>query len=122
MSRKGEFTPFGGGDIPAPYSWYKSMGPLHNEHTIKTPALYQVVILHDDFTPPSFVLTLLVDMFHLDYDEAKALVMKWQRKESIICSLATRDIAETKMIDMIHTARAQHHPLRCVIRKEQNRA
>ena len=65
---------------------------------VQPPQMYQVVMLNDDFTPMEFVVIVL--KIHLD---GKG-----------VCGVYTRDVAHTKVDQVLDAARQNGHPLQCV--------
>ncbi len=82
---------------------------------LKPPPMYRVVMLNDDFTPMDFVVEVLMRFFHKSADEAHALMMRVHEKGSAVCGVYTREIAETRVMQVETAARAAGHPLRCEI-------
>jgi ATP-dependent Clp protease adaptor protein ClpS len=84
----------------------------------KLPSMYDIVLLNDDFTPPDYVLSVLMDCFHLAHEDAVHMMLMMQQHNEVICGTYTREVAETKMINVSNASHDHHYPLRCVIRKE----
>lgn len=82
------------------------------------PSLYQVLLLNDDFTPMDFVITILQKIFHKNREEAESITLQTHTQGQGKCGSFTREVAETKMMQVIHTAREYGHPLKCIINKE----
>ncbi len=82
---------------------------------LKPPPMYRVVMLNDDFTPMDFVVDALIRFFHKSPGEARALMMRVHEKGSAVCGVYTREIAETRVMQVERAARAAGHPLRCEI-------
>ena len=85
---------------------------------LKRPPSYQVIMLNDDVTPMEFVLHILTAIFHHGTTEAAALTMQVHEKGSAICGVYTRDIAETKVEQVLGVAREAGHPLMCMTQRE----
>lgn len=86
--------------------------------TVAEPVMYDVVLLNDDFTPHEYVLSVLNSCFHLDHDTSVHMIIMMQQHGEVICGTYTKEVAETKMIDIINLSRDCNHPLKCMIRKE----
>lgn len=82
------------------------------------PHLYEVLLLNDDFTPMDFVVDVLQGIFHKNEDEAVAIMLQTHNQGQGKCGVFTRDVAETKMMQVTQLAREKQHPLRCVIFKQ----
>lgn len=85
---------------------------------VKRPAFYRVVLLNDDFTPMDFVVTILETIFRKTHEEAVQLMLEIHQKGAAVCGVFTRDVAETKVDQVIEVARVNEHPLQCVIEQE----
>ncbi|MCP5362164.1 MAG: ATP-dependent Clp protease adapter ClpS [Hyphomicrobiales bacterium] len=81
------------------------------------PSMYEVLILDDEFTPMEFVVGMLKQVFRKSHDESVKLMLSIHHDGEGICGIYTRDVAETKMMQVINLARESLHPLKCVIRK-----
>ena len=67
--------------------------------------------MNDDYTPMDFVATLLMEVFHKSPEEAKVITMQVHEQGKGIAGVYTREIAETKAIKSVITARKYQHPL-----------
>lgn len=81
--------------------------------------MYKVLLLNDDYTPMDFVVQVLQEIFHLDRERATRVMLQVHNEGSGVCGVFTRDIAETKVMQVHESARAHHHPLKCVM--EENK-
>ena len=84
----------------------------------KRPPFYRVVLLNDDFTPMDFVVYVLKSLFHKPHEEAISIMLKVHNQGAGVCGVYTRDVAETKVEQVIGAARQHDHPLKCVMEKE----
>jgi ATP-dependent Clp protease adaptor protein ClpS len=85
------------------------------ESKTKTPPLYQVLLLNDDFTPMEFVVVVLQKFFVMDLEKATQVMLKVHREGRGVCGVYTRDIAATKVELVSSFARMHQHPLQCVM-------
>ncbi len=81
----------------------------------KTPPLYQVLLLNDDFTPMEFVVVVLQKFFLMDLDKATHVMLTVHREGRGVCGVYTRDVASTKVELVSNFARMHQHPLQCVM-------
>ena len=89
---------------------------LESEATrLKPPSLYKVMLLNDDFTPMDFVVTVIQKFFGLDREQATRIMLKVHREGVGVCGVFPRDIAATKVEQVIAYARQHQHPLACVM-------
>jgi ATP-dependent Clp protease adaptor protein ClpS len=88
------------------------------EEEIKTPFLYKVFLLNDDYTTMEFVVHILEKVFHKPPAEATQIMLHVHKKGIGICGVYTRDIAETKVTTVHELARGKGFPLMCMMEKE----
>ena len=85
------------------------------EQKLKKPAMYKVVLLNDDFTPMEFVVMIVQEYFNKDRETATQIMLKVHREGRGVCGVYTRDIASTKVEQVVSHARQAGHPLQCVM-------
>jgi len=81
---------------------------------IQPPKMHQVVMLNDDFTPMEFVVVVLQRFFNKDHEEATHIMLKIHLHGKGICGIYTRDVANTKVEQVLEAAHRAGHPLQCV--------
>lgn len=84
----------------------------------KRPPMYQVILLNDDYTPMDFVVTVLEQIFRKDSRDAMELMLQVHHKGQAIVGTYTRDVAETKVNQVIEYARINDYPLTCTLQQE----
>jgi ATP-dependent Clp protease adaptor protein ClpS len=82
------------------------------------PSLYKVLLLNDDFTPMDFVVTVLERCFGKTRDEAAAIMLCVHNTGVGVCGVYTFEVAESKVVEVMHLARRNQHPLQCIMEKE----
>lgn len=82
------------------------------------PPFYKVMLLNDDYTPMDFVVLILKQVFHKLHDDAINIMLEVHQRGAGICGIFTRDVAETKVDQVVAIARKSEHPLQCVMEKE----
>jgi ATP-dependent Clp protease adaptor protein ClpS len=78
------------------------------------PQMHQVVMLNDDFTPMEFVVQVLQEFFAKDRESATQIMLKIHLDGKGVCGVYTRDVAATKVDQVMDAARKSGHPLQCV--------
>ena len=78
------------------------------------PQMYQVVMLNDDFTPMEFVVLVLQEFFLKDRESATQIMLKIHLDGKGICGVYSRDVAATKVDQVMDAARKAGHPLQCL--------
>ncbi len=81
------------------------------------PAMYQVVLMNDNVTPRNYVVQCLEEHFFQPTDAAHSLMFTIEEIGEATCGRYTREMAETKIAEVIADARQNNHPLKCVMRK-----
>ena len=84
-----------------------------SEVKLEEPSLYIVFMYNDDFTPMEFVLGILEKFFYMDRRRAANIMMEAHLKGQARCGMFTREVAETKIAQVIDHARMNEHPLLC---------
>ena len=80
----------------------------------KPPQMYQVVMLNDDFTPMEFVVVVIQEFFGKDRESATQIMLKIHLDGKGICGVYSRDVAATKVDQVLDAAKQAGHPLQCV--------
>lgn len=80
--------------------------------------LYKVYLINDDYTPMPFVVDVLERFFSLPKETATEVMLQIHHHGCGMCGVYTRDVAETKVIQVNEFAKRNQHPLLC--RMEEN--
>lgn len=80
---------------------------------LKRPDMYRVLLINDDYTPMDFVIMLLQSVFRKDHDAATQIMMHVHTKGVGVCGVFTREIAETKVRQVMDLSQQGQHPLQC---------
>jgi ATP-dependent Clp protease adaptor protein ClpS len=89
---------------------------LEKEKTaLKPPAMYNVVLNNDDYTPMEFVIEILERFFSMDIDKATQIMLKVHYEGKTICGTFSAEIAETKVAQVTLYSRENEHPLLCTM-------
>ncbi|MBI2312022.1 MAG: ATP-dependent Clp protease adapter ClpS [Betaproteobacteria bacterium] len=99
------------------------MATKHREGTVleakksglKPPPMFKVMLLNDDYTPMDFVVTVLQKFFSMNREQATQIMLKVHREGKGICGVYPRDVAATKVEQVVSFAKQHEHPLRCVM-------
>ena len=82
---------------------------------LKRPPLYQVILLNDDFTPMEFVVEILEIFFGMDRSKATQVMLQVHTRGKGVCGVFSRDVAETKVGQVMEYSQQHHHPLLCTM-------
>ena len=103
--------------VPAP-PWDNGQGTVvaeRKEVSTKPPAMYQVVLLNDDYTPMEFVVMVLQHYFQRDMETATHIMLKIHHEGRGVCGVFPKDVAATKVELVLTAARRDGHPLQCIM-------
>ena len=81
----------------------------------KPPQMYRVLMLNDDFTPMEFVIVVLQEFFNKDRESATQIMLKIHLDGKGVCGVYSRDIAATKVDQVLDAAHSAGHPLQCIM-------
>lgn len=85
---------------------------------LKAPSMYRVIMFNDDYTPMDFVVEVLELYFNMNREQATKVMLTVHTQGKANCGTFTRDVAETKAMQVNQYARESQHPLLCEIEKE----
>ncbi|MDR2030999.1 MAG: ATP-dependent Clp protease adapter ClpS [Azoarcus sp.] len=86
---------------------------------IRPPPLYRVLLLNDDFTPMDFVVAVLQRYFDMDHERATRVMLQVHVEGLGMCGVFTKDVAATKVEQVVSYARQHQHPLACVMEENE---
>ena len=84
----------------------------------KTPPLYRVLMMNDDYTPMEFVIEVLEKFFQKNREEATQIMLHIHQRGVGVCGIYAYDLAETKAMQVMNYARKYEHPLQVQLEKE----
>jgi ATP-dependent Clp protease adaptor protein ClpS len=76
--------------------------------------LYQVVMLTDDYTPRECVVFVIQQFFGRDLETATQIMLKINLDGRGVCGVYSKDVAATKVDQVLDAAAKAGHPLQCV--------
>ena len=85
---------------------------------LKPPPMYQVILLNDDYTPMEFVVYVLEQYFNKSREDATRIMLHVHQHGVGVCGVFTYEVAETKVAQVVDTARRHQHPLQCTMEKD----
>lgn len=83
--------------------------------TLRRPPRFKVLLLNDDFTPMEFVVQVLETFFSMTREKAVQVMLHVHTRGVGVCGVFTRDIAETKVLQVNDYSRSHQHPLMCTM-------
>ncbi|HJU49375.1 MAG TPA: ATP-dependent Clp protease adapter ClpS [Pseudogulbenkiania sp.] len=81
----------------------------------RPPSMYKVLLLNDDYTPMDFVVEILQHFFHKNREQATHIMLQVHTQGRGVCGVYTKDVAATKVEQVLQFAKAHQHPLQCVM-------
>ncbi|MBK6322893.1 ATP-dependent Clp protease adapter ClpS [Candidatus Aalborgicola defluviihabitans] len=81
---------------------------------VKPPQMYQVALLNDDYTPMEFVVVVIQEFFGKDLESATRIMLKIHLDGKGVCGVYTKDVAVTKVDQVLEAAHKSGHPLKCI--------
>jgi ATP-dependent Clp protease adaptor protein ClpS len=81
---------------------------------VKPPGMYQVVMLNDDYTPMEFVVVVIQEFFGKDLEAATQIMLKIHLDGKGVCGVYSKDVAATKVDQVLDAANKAGHPLKCL--------
>lgn len=85
---------------------------------VRTPKLYRVALLNDDYTTMEFVVAVLEEVFRKSPAEAYRLMMQVHTQGRAVCGAYTYEVAETKVGAVRELAAQAGFPLQASLEEE----
>ena len=83
------------------------------------PPLFKVLLLNDDYTPMEFVVKVLEQFFFMDREQATVVMLKVHNEGVGVAGVFPRDVAESKVHQVMRYAQSHQHPLQCVMEEDR---
>lgn len=85
---------------------------------LQEPKMFKVVLLNDDVTTMDFVIEILMDIFHHDFETASKIMLEVHLNGSGICGVYTQEIALSKQKKVSDAAKLANFPLQTRVEEE----
>ncbi len=82
---------------------------------LKPPPMYKVFLVNDDYTPMGFVEYVLQKFFAMSDETATRVMLSVHTQGRGVCGIFTKDIADTKTVQVNDFSRHHQHPLMCTM-------
>ena len=82
---------------------------------VKPPPMYKVLLLNDDYTPMDFVVAVLQTFCAMTREQATQVMLKVHREGMGVCGVYPKDVAATKVEQVMSFSRKHQHPLQCTM-------
>ena len=86
---------------------------VRKKSDLKKPRMYKVLIHNDDYTTQEFVVFILEQVFHLSTPAATRIMRHIHNSGIGVAGVYTRDVAETRVDQVLTLARKAGYPLQC---------
>ena len=96
----------------------EKQGELATVPKLKKAPRYMVVFHNDDYTTKDFVVHVLMRFFHLSVTEATHIMLSVHHKGFGVAGVFSRDIAETKALQVCEYAKKHQMPLKVTAEPE----
>lgn len=101
---------------PAPKSPREDDSVMVAERTTtKPPSMFRVLLLNDDYTPMDFVVGVLQTVFSMTRQQATLVMLQVHRTGMGTCGVFTKEIADTKVHQVLEISQSHQHPLQCTM-------
>jgi ATP-dependent Clp protease adaptor protein ClpS len=84
---------------------------VEEKQKTSVPKRYHVLFHNDDYTTMEYVVEVLRRFFHKTETEALHIMLTVHKKGKAIAGVYPRDVAETKVAEVMQDARENGHPL-----------
>ena len=88
-----------------------------SKEKLKIPNRFDVILLNDDYTSMEFVVDVLRQFFHKDFQAAESIMLKIHIDGEAVCGTYSYDVAQTKVSQVIEYSRKNEQPLMSVLRE-----
>ena len=85
---------------------------------LEKPPRYKVMILNDDYTTMEFVVYILTNIFRHSQASATRIMLHIHKQGVGIAGIYSKEIAETRVAQVLELSRESGHPLQCTMEPE----
>lgn len=93
-------------------------GDLQTREKLKKPRKYKVLLHNDDYTTMEFVVYVLTQVFKHTPAAATRIMLQCHKTGIGVAGIYTREVAETRVTQVMDAARENGHPLQCTMEPE----
>jgi ATP-dependent Clp protease adaptor protein ClpS len=96
----------------------QDQGETLTKDKVEKPRNYKVLLHNDDYTTMEFVIHVLQTVFKHSMPAATRIMLQCHRTGVGVAGVYTREVAETRVDQVIDLARESGHPLQCTMEPE----
>ena len=85
---------------------------IERRSRVEKPRKFNVVVHNDNYTTMEFVVLVLMKFFHKNEAEATHIMLTVHHKGEGVAGTYTKDVAETKVQEVVAFAQTHGHPLK----------
>ena len=85
---------------------------------LQKPPRYKVLIHNDDYTTMEFVVYILTGIFRHSQASATRIMLHIHKQGVGVAGIYSKEIAETRVAQVLEIARESGHPLQCTMEQE----
>ncbi|MBZ7928869.1 ATP-dependent Clp protease adaptor ClpS [Campylobacter sp. LH-2024] len=85
---------------------------------LQEPKMFKVILLNDDITTMDFVIEILMNIFHHNFENASKIMLEVHLNGSGICGIYTQEIALSKQKKVFEAAQMANFPLKVKVEEE----
>jgi ATP-dependent Clp protease adaptor protein ClpS len=93
-------------------------GETLTRERVEKPKRYKVLLHNDDYTTMEFVIHVLISIFQHSMAGATRIMLQCHRTGIGVAGVFTREVAETRIDQVMDLAREHGHPLQCTMEPE----
>jgi len=93
-------------------------GDTLTRERFKKPRKYKVLVHNDDYTTMEFVVFILRQVFRHSPQQATRVMLHIHNSGIGVAGIYTREIAETRVAQVLQLASENGHPLQCTMEPE----
>jgi ATP-dependent Clp protease adaptor protein ClpS len=79
---------------------------------------WSVSLLNDDITPMDFVVDVIQQVFDMDLESARRLMLRVHNEGTAECGTYSHEIAKAKAMQVVALAHENGHPFQCVVERK----
>lgn len=91
---------------------------IDEELELAMPKMFKIIMLNDEVTSMDFVIEVLMNIFHYDFDNAGRIMLEIHNTGSGVCGIFTEEIALSKQRQVQNAAKEANFPLQTRIEEE----
>jgi ATP-dependent Clp protease adaptor protein ClpS len=96
----------------------EGQGDVKERQKTDKPRRYKVLLLNDDYTTMEFVVMILQQVFRLSPAAATRIMLHIHNRGVGVAGIYTKEIAETRVAQVMSLAKDRGHPLECTMEPE----